>query len=274
MGREPNGPSDSALADIVNPCLTRRAVNVRLTTVDVDLEQLIGLIESDDTADPLDRVAAASALKDQMESLGDELLDHFVKEARDQGCSWNLIGEALGVTRQAAQQRHGGGLLGRLVEGLRAGTFQRFTPRARAAVIAAQTVARDRGHDAVGTDHVLLALYEAGERNLGVAALERLDVDRAALADFVEEAHASTDATVRGHVRFGADAKTALKSALESALDLGHNYIGCEHLLLGVAAVDDGPGARALAAQGVTSETLRPAVRALVREAAGGTSPP
>jgi hypothetical protein len=74
--------------------------------------------------------AAAATLKDQVEQLGDELLDHFVKDARDAGCSWTQIGEALGVTRQAAQQRHGG-LFGRLVEGLKAGKFQRFTKRDR-----------------------------------------------------------------------------------------------------------------------------------------------
>jgi hypothetical protein len=140
--------------------------------MDLDLEQLIDVIESDDTTDPLDRVAAAATLKDQMEALGDELLDHFVKAARDQGCSWNQIGEALGVTRQAAQQRHGVGLLGRLVEGLQAGRFQRFTPRARAAVIAAQTVARERGHGVVGTEHVLLALLiERDSRTASVLTL-------------------------------------------------------------------------------------------------------
>jgi Clp amino terminal domain, pathogenicity island component len=240
--------------------------------MDIELERLIAVIESDDTTDPLERVAAAATLKDQMETLGDELLDHFVKEARDQGFSWNQIGEALGVTRQAAQQRHGGGLLGRLVEGLRAGRFQRFTPRARAAVIAAQTVARERGHDVIGTEHVLLALYEIGERNLGRAALDRLGVDPAALASFVDDANPPTDATIRGHIRFGRDAKTALEQTLAAAVDHGHNYIGCEHLLLGIAAVDDGLGARALAAQDVTTAALLPVVVAVVREAAGGGS--
>ena len=113
--------------------------------MDLELHQLIAAVEADATAGPLDRVGAATALKDRMDHLGDELLDHFVKEARDEGCSWNQIGEVLGVTRQAAQQRHGG-ILGRLVDGLRSGFgFQRFTPRARAAVIAAQTAARQRG---------------------------------------------------------------------------------------------------------------------------------
>lgn len=237
--------------------------------IDLDLPQLIDLLESDVTTDPIDRVAAAAALKDQMEHLGDELLDHFVKEARDAGCSWNQIGEALGVTRQAAQQRHGGGPLARIVEGLRAGRFQRFTPRARAVVVAAQTEARDRGHDRVGTEHVLLALYGAAPGNLGAAALDRAGVPQDALVAAVDAAHPRTDQRVRGHIRFGPDAKSALEQALAAALDLEHNYIGCEHLLLGIASVDAGLAARVLADQGATPVTLRPVVETLVREASG-----
>jgi hypothetical protein len=81
----------------------------------MNLEELVAAVEETDGA--LHRVSAAAVVKDQIEALGDELLDHFVKEAREQGCSWTQIGEALGVTRQAAQQRHGGLLVG-LVEGL------------------------------------------------------------------------------------------------------------------------------------------------------------
>ena len=84
---------------------------------------------------PLHRIEAAATIREQIEQLSYELLDHFVKAARASGCSWTQIGEALGVTRQAAQQRHGG-----LLQGLTDGKFKRFTKRARAAVIAAQTV--------------------------------------------------------------------------------------------------------------------------------------
>ena len=231
--------------------------------MDLDLDQMIALIETDDSTDALERVSAAALLKDRIEHVGDELLDHFVKEARDAGCSWNQIGDALGVTRQAAQQRHGG-LLGRLVEGLRGGRgFQRFTPRARAAVIAAQTAARDRGHDQIGTEHVVLGLYATGQGNLAVAALDQLGVDRAAVDAAIAEEHPGGDARPRGHLRFGADAKASLEGALAAALELGHNYIGCEHLLLGVA-VSGGIGGRALAAQGATVDTVRPVVVALL----------
>ena len=89
----------------------------------MDLDELIAAVEETGSDGPLDRVSAAAALKDQIEALGDELLDHFVKEARDQGCSWTQVGEALGVTRQAAQQRHGG-LIGRMVRGTDRGPVQ------------------------------------------------------------------------------------------------------------------------------------------------------
>jgi len=243
--------------------LTTWRVKRTLTSMRLDLPQLIAAIEADDTPGPLDRVGAAAALKDRMEHMGDELLDHFVKAARDEGCSWNQIGTALGVTRQAAQQRHGG-VLGRLVEGLRSGLgFQRFSPRARAVVIAAQTVARDRSHDRVGTEHVVLALYETGSGDPAVAALDQLGVDRAAVEAAIAEAHPDRPARPRGHLRFGDDAKTALEEALAAAVDLGHDHIGSEHLLLGLTAAG-GLGGRVLAAEGATADALRPVLVTLI----------
>src|SRR5918995_1097747 len=177
---------------------TPAGVNARLTAM--DLNELITAVELAGEDDPLARVSAAAALKDQIEALGDELLDHFVKEARDQGCSWTLIGDALGVTRQAAQQRHGG-LLGRLVAGLTEGRFQRFTPRARAAVIAAQTAARDRRHPSIDTEHLLLGLFDPTARgNIAVKALARLGVDGATIERLVDERVSAGTAPGRGHL--------------------------------------------------------------------------
>ncbi len=172
------------------------------------------------------------------------------------------------MTRQAAQQRHSG-LLGRIVDGLKTGRFQRFTKRARAAVVAAQTIARDRSHQPIGTEHVLLGMYAAGDGNLATAALDRLGVDQDALERFIDEQRPPGSSPIRGHVRFGGDAKVALEGALDAAVELGHNYIGCEHLLLGISQ-GDGLGAHALADQGVAYDDLRPVVEALVTEVAGG----
>ena len=142
----------------------------------MNLNELVAAVEESGDDDPLARVAAAAAVKEEIEALGDELLDHFVKDAREAGCSWTQIGDALGVTRQAAQQRDGG-LLGRLVAGLKESKFRRFTLRARAAVIAAQSAARDRRHASIDTEHLLLGLFDAHRpgqrRGAGPGSLRR-----------------------------------------------------------------------------------------------------
>ncbi|HZA77732.1 MAG TPA: Clp protease N-terminal domain-containing protein [Acidimicrobiales bacterium] len=234
----------------------------------MDLNELITAVELAGEDDPLARVSAAATLKDQIEALGDELLDHFVKEARDQGCSWTLIGDALGVTRQAAQQRHGG-LLGRLVAGLTEGRFQRFTPRARAAVIAAQTAARDRRHPSIDTEHLLLGLFDTTARgNVAVKALARLGVDGVTIERLVDERVPPGTAPVRGHIPFSARAKKILELTLREALRLGHNYIGCEHIVLALRREDKGVAATILAEQGVGYAELEAAVRDTLEEGA------
>jgi hypothetical protein len=229
--------------------------------MEIQIEELIAAVEeSADT--PLDRVSAAAMVKEQMAGIGDDLLDHFVKLARDDDCSWTEIGDALGVTRQAAQQRHGG-LLGRLLGGLTKGAFQRFTPRARKAVTDAQVVARERKHPEVGTEHVLLGLLE-DEDSVAVLALRRLDVDPDTIRQMVDERLPTGDKEVKGHIPFAKSAKKTLELALREALSLGHNYIGTEHILLALARLDDDGAGRILVEQGADKERLRPMIIALL----------
>jgi hypothetical protein len=231
----------------------------------MNLEELVAAVEETDGA--LDRVSAAAVVKDQIEALGDELLDHFVKEAREQGCSWTQIGEALGVTRQAAQQRHGGLLVG-LVEGLGEGRFKRFTPRARAAVAAAATAARERNHEWVGTEHLLIGLVANEDGNVAESALARLGVDRPAIVRAVDELVGPGTDPVTGHIPFTPRAKKTLELALREALRLGHNYIGCEHIVLALARIDKGVAASILTEDGVTYKVLERTVRAVLDEGA------
>jgi hypothetical protein len=226
----------------------------------MNLNELIEAVEDSGAVDPLERVAAAATIKDQVAAIGDELVDHFVAQARAAGCSWTQIGEALGVTRQAAQQRSGGPM-GRLLKRLTHGTFTRFTKRAKAAVIAAQTVARDRHAPAVETEHLLLALFAGDDGNVAVAALGRLGVDRAAVERAVDERVGPGAAVVRGHLPFSARAKKTLELTLREALRLGHNYVGCEHIVLALRRVEDGLAAQILADLGVTYADLENAVR-------------
>jgi hypothetical protein len=231
----------------------------------MNLDELIATVEETDGA--LDRVSAAAAVKDQIEALGDELLDHFVKKARDQGCSWTQIGEALGVTRQAAQQRHGG-LIARLVEGLSGGRFKRFTARARAAVVAAEAAARDRNHEWVGTEHLLIGLVANEDGNVAETALARLGVDRRTIVQALDELVGSGTEPVKGHIPFTPRAKKALELALREALRMGHNYIGCEHIVLALARVDEGVAAYILTQGRVTYKGLERTVRAVLDQGA------
>ena len=227
----------------------------------MNLDELIAAVEDAGDDETLARVSAAAAVKDQIEALGDELLDHFVKDARDAGCSWTEIGDALGVTRQAAQQRHGG-LLGRLVSGLKEGRFRRFTPRARAAVIAAQSAARNRRQASVDTEHLLLGLFDATARgNVAVKVLARFDVDAAVVERLVDERVPRGTDPVRGRIPFAAPAKKVLELSLREALRLGHNYIGCEHILLALRREKQGVAAQILTERGLDSAQLEAAVR-------------
>lgn len=227
----------------------------------MDLDQLIAAVEESGADDPLQQVEAAAALKDQIEHLADELLDHFVKQARAADCSWTQIGEALGVTRQAAQQRHGG-LAGRLLQGFKENKFKRFTSRARAAVIAAQAAARDRQHPAVDTEHILLGLFANDDSNVAAVALARLGIDRTTIEQLVDERVPAGTGPVRGHVPFAPLSKKTLELSLREALRLGHNYIGCEHIILALVRVGrQGVAGAILADRGVTYERLEAAIR-------------
>jgi ATP-dependent Clp protease ATP-binding subunit ClpC len=136
------------------------------------------------------------------------------------------------------------------------GPFTRFTPRARQAVACAQDVARGRGHKAVGSEHLLLGVLDEGG-NLALEVLKALDVEP---DDVRSELLASMEAPsekARGRTRFTPTAKKALEASLRVSVGLGHNYIGCEHLLLGLVATDEGLAGKVLRRMGVELRTTR-----------------
>ena len=232
----------------------------------MDLQQLIASVEESGD-DPLQRIEAAATIREQIEELSDELLDHFVKQARVDGCSWAQIGEALGVTRQAAQQRHGG-LAGRLLRGLTDGLFKRFTPRAKNAITASQDEARARGHAAVETEHVLLGLFASAGGNVATVVLDGIGIDREAVVRLVDERVPNGDGSSRGHVPYSVRAKKTLELALRESLRLGHNYLGCEHILLALTRVEDGVAYRILTDLGATHDRLEQAIKDHLRSIA------
>jgi ATP-dependent Clp protease ATP-binding subunit ClpA len=140
------------------------------------------------------------------------------------------------------------------------GVFARFTGRARTALTMAEQAARDARHSHVGTEHVLLALLDEGG-NLGIKVLESLDIEVADLrTELVASMAPAGDAAVEGHIPFSPRAKQALEETTKEALVLLHNYIGCEHVLLGLIATEKGLASVVLRRMGVELVTTRRAV--------------
>jgi ATP-dependent Clp protease ATP-binding subunit ClpC len=140
------------------------------------------------------------------------------------------------------------------------GLFSRFTPRARQAVTLAESAARQVPHNYVGTEHVLLGLID--ERgNLALEVLASLDIGRVDVrAELVASMGPPTPEPLAAHLPFTRLAKRALELATKEALTLGHNYIGCEHLLLSLIATEEGLASQVLRRMGLELRTTRRAV--------------
>ncbi len=140
--------------------------------------------------------------------------------------------------------------------------FERFTPRARQAVVLAQEEARLLQHNYIGTEHILLGLIHLGD-GIAAQALSRfgLTLDAARL-QVREEIGAGQQEPPPGHIPFTPRSKKILELSLREALSLGHNYIGTEHILLGLIRVTEGIGAQVVAAHapGNDLNTVRAAV--------------
>jgi ATP-dependent Clp protease ATP-binding subunit ClpC len=122
--------------------------------------------------------------------------------------------------------------------------FERFTDRARRVVVLAQEEARMLNHNYVGTEHILLGLIHEGE-GVAAKALESLGISQEAVRQQVEEIIGQGQQAPAGHIPFTPRAKKVLELSLREALQLGHNYIGTEHILLGLIREGDGEGVAA-----------------------------
>jgi ATP-dependent Clp protease ATP-binding subunit ClpA len=142
--------------------------------------------------------------------------------------------------------------------------FERFTDKARHAVVLAQDEAREFGQPHIGTEHVLLGLVHEGE-GVAAVALRGLGIDlevcRADVAAIVGRGSGAPS----GHIPFTPAAKKVLERSLREALGLGHNYIGTEHMILGLISDEDGVTVQVLARHDITADTVRAAVHAALR---------
>src|SRR6201992_2624609 len=134
--------------------------------------------------------------------------------------------------------------------------FERFTDRARRVVVLAQEEARMLNHNYIGTEHILLGLIHEGE-GVAAKALESLGISLEAVRSQVEEIIGQGQQAPSGHIPFTPRAKKVLELSLREALQLGHNYIGTEHILLGLIREGDGVAAQVLVKLGADLNRVR-----------------
>jgi Clp amino terminal domain, pathogenicity island component len=244
-----------------------------------NLDALIASVRSGAATDePLAVLAAAARARDELESVTEAVLDHFVTEARQAGCSWSQIGGVLGVSKQAAQQRHtpADSYIRRVLSQLptrrgepgRPGLFTRFTPGARRAIVLARDSARKLRQGAIGTEHLLVGLLGEEYEGTARAVLGEFGVAEGAIELAVAERMGVGKREVSAHLPFAPRSKKVLELTLREAVRLGHDRIGTGHLLLGLLRDGDGLAVELLTARGVDLEALRRAVTARLEDAA------
>jgi len=134
--------------------------------------------------------------------------------------------------------------------------FQRFSDRARRVVVLAQEEARMLNHNYIGTEHLLLGLIQEGE-GVAAKALESMGISLEAVRNQVEEIIGRGSTAPTGHIPFTPRAKKVLELSLREALQLGHNYIGTEHILLGLIREGEGVAAQVLTKLGADLDRVR-----------------
>lgn len=203
-------------------------------------------------ADELARITEAQLRAHTLTDLADQLVGHYVDKAKRAGASWSAIGDAIGVSKQAAQQRHA------------PAAFEGFTELNRHSIVLAQEAARTHKHDSIGTDHLLLGLL--GEpRGLAYEVLTANVGSEQAIRQAIEQAMApGAKKAPRGHIPFRARSTEAIEHARRASADLGHDWVGTEHLLLGLIQAEESSAAQILRRLGATSRQLHEAVSAAI----------
>jgi ATP-dependent Clp protease ATP-binding subunit ClpC len=152
--------------------------------------------------------------------------------------------------------------------------FERFTDRARRVVVCAQEEARALDHNYMGTEHILLGLVREGG-GVAVKALESLGISLETVRQRVEEIIGRGQHTPSGHIPFTPRAKKVMELSLRESRRLGHNYIGTEHILLGLISEGDGVAAQVLTSLGAEYDRVKEQATQLLaeyqrRKSAGG----
>jgi ATP-dependent Clp protease ATP-binding subunit ClpA len=218
----------------------------------VPLDNLISYVKAlHPEGGPLSHLSDAVTVAARLDEQSDALIGHFVDQARHSGASWSMIGTSMGVSKQAAQQRFVTALVPEGGE-----MFSRFTQRARNTLAAAGRIA---GADRVDAAQIAAGLLSEPE-GLAAKVIHGAGISdeqfyaafgvQAAGRDADAAAGGDADAAAIQALRFTSAGKAALKGTLKAALRLGHNYIGTEHLLLGLLFAE-GDAAQTLIAAGL-----------------------
>ena len=150
--------------------------------------------------------------------------------------------------------------------------FERFTDRARRVVVLAQEEARLLNHNYIGTEHILLGLIHEGE-GVAAKALESLGISLEAVRNQVEEIIGQGGSSPSGHIPFTPRAKKVLELSRRAANELRHDFIGTEHVLLGLVREGEGVAARILSDLGAPSERIAAAVLEMLQGGRGPVDP-
>ena len=211
------------------------------------LQALIDGVKADAPGEAaLIQLSQASKTVSDLEQVGDALLGHFVDQCRRSGHSWSEISNALGVSKQAAHKRFT----------FDVPAFERFTERARSVLSQSETEAHRLGHGFVGTEHILLALFDV-PGGIALKVLHGAGISKSIVEEQVLELIKRTTASEEGKLPFTPRAKAVLRGAVEVAAQLDHDYIGTEHLLLGLFGDEDSIAAKVLRDLGTSHGALR-----------------
>ena len=226
-----------------------------MSTSPVRLDDLITTIKNrHPDGDPLGRLSDAVALAEHIGEVADHLIGHFVDQARRSGASWTEIGRSMGVTKQAAQKRFvpkEGSSPRSMAQDLR--TFARYTDRARVVVVKSQEEARATGHAQIEPGHLVLGLLHQPD-TLAPTTMAALGAPVETVRNAMTAALDIGPGSGEPVLPFAAQSTKALDLAARESLRLGHDWIGTEHLLLGILSLDDAPVVGVLSGLGVTKD--------------------
>jgi hypothetical protein len=220
-----------------------------------DLGQLVRAIDRDHSGSAAgEGLKSAAGIAADLRGLGDQVLDHYVRAARDEGRSWTEIGDALGVTKQGAQQRFAPASVPP-AQPWPSG----FSASAQAVVASGVDGARALAHQYVGTEHLLLGLFSP-EAGVAARTLAKLGLSHVNVEQHIEAIVGRGESVGDGALSVTPRAKRVFEAARREARRVGHQCPEPEDILLALSSMTKGVAAEILQDAGVSETSLREAL--------------